>query len=52
MHRLEFVAMNKPWRKGARHLDFEGVAQEADMETCSVEIAKEIVVESDVHDTV
>ena len=50
-HRPEFVAINQPRRKGARHLDFEGVAQQSKMETSSAETSIEMVFESDVHDT-
>ena len=45
------MKVNKPRRKGARQLDFKGATQEADMETYFVETSKEIVVESDAHDT-
>ena len=51
MHRCEFVPINQPRRKGARLLDFEGVAQQSKMETSSTETSIEMVFESDVHDT-
>ena len=37
-------------KKGAKHLDFEGVAQQSEMETSSIETSIEMVFESDIHD--